>query len=136
MVKNLVASFFILSFTSIADENLCGQVIDSEYLTNKDIYLELEANGIYRASFGHYSTNDLVSLPKGSKIKVLSISTVKSECSRPHVSDFKDCWLDQTKATFSTNGKVYTFVVHSPPVLEHRTCTPLKARLSWAVNAL
>jgi hypothetical protein len=136
MVHILVASFFILSFASIADEKLCGKVIDSEYLTNTDIHLEIEENGIYRAYFDRYSSNDLVPLPKGSKIKVLSVSTVKSECSRPHSSDFKDCWLDQTKAIFSSNGNVYTFVVYSPPVFEHRTCTSLKARLSWAVNAL
>lgn len=136
MVQILVASFFILSFASIADETLCEKVIDSEYLTSKDIHLEIQGNGIYRAYFGGYSSNDLIPLPKGSKITVLSVSTVKSECSRPHSGDFKDCWLDQTKATFSSDRNIYTFVVYSPPVLEHRTCTSLKARLSWVVNAL
>lgn len=136
MVKYLVASFFILSFASIADENLCDKVIGSEYLTNTDIHLELEGNDLYRANFGSYSTSDMISLLAGSKVKVLNVSTSKSKCSRPDSNDFKICWQDQTKARYSYNDKVITFVVYSPPVTKHTVCTPLKERLSWVLNTL
>jgi len=136
MVKHLVASVFILSSTSIASENLCDKVIGTEYLTNTGIHFELESNGLYRAKFGSFSTSDLPSLPAGSMVKVLNVSTTQSKCSRPHSNDFKVCWLDQTKASFSSNGKVITFVVYSPPVTEYNVCTSLKERLNWVVNTL
>ena len=91
MVKHLFASFFIFSFASIADENLCDKVIGSEYLTNKGIHLELDDNELYRANFERYEVSDLISLPTGSKVKVLNVSTTKSKCSLPHSNDFKVC---------------------------------------------
>jgi hypothetical protein len=136
MVKSLVASLFILSFASFADEKLCDKVIGSEYFTNTDIYLELEGDELYRANFGSHSTNEFVSLPVGSTVRVLNVYTYKSKCSRPHSDDFKVCWLDQTKASFASKGKVFTFVVYSPPVTEYSVCTSVKERLSWAVNTL
>jgi len=121
---------------SIADENLCDKVIGSEYLSNKDIHLELDGNGLYRANFGSYEVSDLISWPTGSMVKVLNVSTTKSKCSRPHSNYFKVCWLDQTKVSLSSNGKIITFVVYSPPVTEYNGCKSLKERLSWVVNTL